>query len=85
MKQVGRRVLLCSSLKTRSLSMRGRSQRGRRLPLVGEGLSAPRLDNPSPVQHEGTALAPCLPKEKGARQIREASAGKAIKARQHDV
>ena len=76
MKQVGRRVLLCGSLKSRSLSMRGRSQRGRRLPPVGEGLSSPRLDNMSPVRHEGTALAPCTPKGKRARKIREASAGK---------
>ena len=84
MKQVERRVLLCGGLKTRSLSMHGRSQWGRRLPLVGEGLSAPRLDNSSPLRHEGTALAPCLPKGKRARQIREVSADKARKARQHD-
>ena len=83
MKQVGRKVLLCGTLKTRSSSMRGRSQQGHRLPLVGEVLSALRLDNTSLVQHEGTALAPCTPKGKRARQIREGSAGKGRKARQH--
>ena len=71
MKQVGRRVLLCGSLKIRSLIMRRRSQRGRRLPLVGEGFSAPQLDNTSPVRHKGAALALCPPKGKRARQIRE--------------
>ena len=83
MKQVGRRVLLCGSLKTRSLSMHGRSQRERRLPLVGEGLSAPRLDNTSLVWHKGIALAPCPPKGKRTRQIREASAGMGRDAQQH--
>ena len=72
-------MLLCGNLRTRSLSTRDRSQRGRRLPLVGEGLSAPRLENTSPMRHEGTALAPCLPKGTRARQIREASASKRIK------
>ena len=42
-------------------------------------VSAPRLDNTSPARHEGTALAPYPPKGKRARQIREASAGKARK------
>ena len=75
MKQVGRRVLLCGSLKTRSLSMGGRNQQGCQLPLLGEGLSAPRLDNTSPVRHKGTALAPCTPEGKRARKIKEASVG----------
>ena len=32
------------------------------MPLVGEGLLAPRLDNTSLVRHEGAALAHDLPK-----------------------
>ena len=85
MKQVGRRVLLCGSLKTRSLSMHCRIQRGRRLPLVGEGLLAPRLDNTTPVWHEGTALAPCPPKRNKARKIKEASTGTGREARRHNA
>ena len=80
MKQIGRRVLLCGSLKTRSLSMGVRNQQGCRLPLVWEGLSAPRLDNTSLMRLKGTALALCTPTGKRARKIKEASVVKGRKA-----